>query len=61
MGFKELVYYKPYYEMLTMFCRDYEIYPDTFYEEVEGIPLSEQSGPEEAHTRIPHSTWASLD
>lgn len=42
MGFKELVYYKPYYELLKMFCRDHEIYADEFYDRVEGIPMEEQ-------------------
>jgi hypothetical protein len=42
MGFKEMVYYKPYYELLTMFCRDYEIYSDSFYEKVEGIKVEDQ-------------------
>lgn len=37
LTFKDLIYFKPYYELLTMFCRDYEIYPDNFYREVEGI------------------------
>lgn len=42
MSYKELVYYKPYYELLTMFCRDHEIYADEFYDRIEGIPMKEQ-------------------
>jgi len=42
MSYKELVYYKPYYELLTMFCRDHEIYADEFYDRVEGIPMQDQ-------------------
>jgi hypothetical protein len=42
MSFKEMVYYKPYYELLTMFCRDYEIYSDSFYEKIEGIKIKDQ-------------------
>lgn len=37
LSFKGLVIYKPYFQLLTMFCRDYEIYKDEFYEEVEGV------------------------
>ena len=40
--FRDLVIYKPYHQLLTMFCRDHEIYPDSFYEEVEGISIEEQ-------------------
>jgi hypothetical protein len=59
MSFKELVYYKPYYELLTMFCRDYEIYADTFYEEVEGILLADQRTKEEI--RYPNSGWMTVE
>lgn len=58
MSFKELVYYKPYYELLTMFCRDYEIYTDTFYEEVEGIKLADQVSHE--GVRHPNNDWLSM-
>lgn len=44
-SYKELVYYKPYYELLTLFCRDNEIYMDAFYEEVEGIKIADQKAP----------------
>jgi hypothetical protein len=40
--FRDLVIYKPYYELLTMFCRDHEIPADPFYDEVEGISMEEQ-------------------
>lgn len=36
-----LVYYKPYYELLKIYCRSNEIYPDPFYIEVEGIDIKE--------------------
>lgn len=39
LGFRDLVYYKPYFGLLKMFCRPNEIYPDSFYEEVEGIKI----------------------
>lgn len=42
MSYKELVYYKPYYELLNMFCREHEIYADEFYDTIEGIPMQEQ-------------------
>lgn len=35
--YKDLVYYKPYYELLLQTCRPEQIYPDIFYTEVEGI------------------------
>jgi hypothetical protein len=39
--FKDLVVYKPYYEVLLMFCRPHEIIPDDpFYIEVEGIDFT---------------------
>jgi hypothetical protein len=41
LTFKDLIYFKPYYELLDMFCRDYEIYPDEFYREVEGVVFDE--------------------
>lgn len=37
LSYKDLVIYKPYYELLDMFCRPYEIYKDKFYEEIENI------------------------
>lgn len=37
--YKDLVYYKPYYSLLSMFARSWEMYPDKFYEEVEGIKI----------------------
>lgn len=40
-GFKDLVYFKPYYELLDAFSR--HIYPDKFYEEVEGIKCDEHN------------------
>jgi hypothetical protein len=40
--FRDLVIYKPYYQLLTMFCRPNEILVDPFYEEVEGISIEEQ-------------------
>jgi len=43
LSYQSLVMYKPYYELLQMFCREHEIYPDTFYEEVEGISLKDQN------------------
>jgi hypothetical protein len=43
LPFKDLVYFKPYYELLEMFCRDYEIYPDNFYREVEGVVFQENT------------------
>lgn len=43
LGYKDLVYYKPCYELLKMFCRDSEIFPDKFYEEVEGILIINQN------------------
>ncbi len=39
IGFKDQVYYKPYFGLLKMFCRPNEIYPDLFYKEVEGIAI----------------------
>ena len=42
MTFRDLVIYKPYHQLLEMFCRDHEIYPDTFYDEVERIPMEDQ-------------------
>ncbi len=47
LSFKSLVYFKPYYELLTLFCRDHEIYADEFYDRVEGIPMEEQRAREE--------------
>lgn len=47
MGFKELVYYKPYYELLNMFCNEREIYSDTFYRDIEGITMEFQMEREE--------------
>lgn len=41
LSFKEFIYFKPYYELLTMFCRPHEIYPDDFYREIEGIVFNE--------------------
>lgn len=41
LSYKDLVYYKPYFEVLDLYCRSHEIYPDPFYEEVEGIDFSE--------------------
>lgn len=35
--YKDLVMFKPYYQLLRMFHRDGEIIPDHFYTEVEGI------------------------
>lgn len=46
VSYKELVYYKPYYELLKIFCREHQIYPDKFYEEVEGIRMEEQKNKE---------------
>lgn len=40
LGFKELVYYKPYFQLLSMYSR--VIYPDSFYEIMEGISLEDQ-------------------
>lgn len=57
MSFKELVYYKPYYELLEMFCRDYEIYPDEFYQEIEGISMEEQK---KKDVRYPNPTLLSV-
>lgn len=37
LSYPGLVFYKPYYGLLEMFARANEIYPDTFYEKVEGI------------------------
>lgn len=43
LSYKELVIYKPYYELLTMFCRSNEVYgDDKFYDAVEGITFEEQ-------------------
>lgn len=43
LSYKELVIYKPYYELLKMFCRSNEVYgDDKFYDEVEGITFEEQ-------------------
>jgi hypothetical protein len=39
IGFRDLVYYKPYYELLDCFCREHEIMPDPFYAEIEGIEI----------------------
>jgi hypothetical protein len=50
LGFRDLVYYKPYYDLLKMFCRPNEIYPDSFYEEVEGVKI-------ESHIEIPIITF----
>jgi len=57
MGFKELVYYKPYYELLQLFCRDYEIYPDEFYRDIEGISMREQ---EKENVRYPSPAFLSV-
>lgn len=38
--YKQLVHYKPYYGLLTLFCRDHEIYPDKFYTEIEKIEFN---------------------
>jgi hypothetical protein len=57
--FKEMVYYKPYYQLLTMFCRNHEIYPDKFYEDVEGIKVEDQVLKEEI--RYPNSHWLRMD
>lgn len=40
IGFKDLVMYKPYFQLLKMFARDHEIYADPFYERVEGIDFT---------------------
>jgi hypothetical protein len=37
LAYGPMVMYKPYYELLDMFCRSQEIYKDSFYEEIEGI------------------------
>jgi hypothetical protein len=37
LSFRDLIYFKPYYGLLEMFCRENEIYRDEFYERVEGI------------------------
>lgn len=42
LSFHSLVMYKPYFELLKIFCRWNEVYPDKFYEEVEGISIDEQ-------------------
>lgn len=42
IGYKDLVYYKPYYELLKQFSRPVHIYPDLFYEKIEGISLEKQ-------------------
>lgn len=39
LSFKDLIYFKPYYSLLEVFCRENEIYPDDFYEKVEGIKI----------------------
>jgi hypothetical protein len=42
LSYGSLVMYKPYYELLKMFCRPYEIIADdNFYEEVEGVDFTE--------------------
>jgi len=42
LSYGNLVMYKPYYELLEMFCRPYEIISnDSFYEEVEGVDFTE--------------------
>ena len=41
LGFKELVYYKPYFQLLSMYSR--VIYPDSFYEIMEGVSLEDQT------------------
>ncbi len=40
LSFGSMVIYKPYFELLNMFCRDHEIYEDEFYTQVEGINFS---------------------
>jgi hypothetical protein len=47
VSYGELVYYKPYFELLQMFCRDHEIYPDSFYERVEGVSFESKSQPKD--------------
>lgn len=50
LGYKDLAYYKPYYDLLKMFTRPEHIYIDTFYENVEGISLKEQKKYANAYT-----------
>ncbi len=37
LSYGPMVMYKPYYQLLDAFCREHEIFKDSFYEEVEGI------------------------
>jgi hypothetical protein len=50
--FKDAVIYKPYFQLLEMFCRDYEIYEDKFYSEVEGIDYEVQRDSRDSKSAI---------
>ena len=43
ISYKDLVIYKPYFDLLDKFCRSYEIHPDRFYEELEGADFSKRN------------------
>lgn len=40
IGFRDLVRYKPYFQLLRFFARDHQIYDDPFYEEIEEIDFT---------------------
>lgn len=44
LSLKDKVYFKPYFHLLELFARNYEIFVDPFYEEVENIKLTKEDG-----------------